>query len=785
VQFANTLVDGFLSDPTFTFNTTTKSVEAKLLDNIPYVSQFQTGGGGNGINNFFGTNPTANTNQIAIVDNGDAADTTHFAIPNGSILENLTSFGTFGTWFTNCNSFIGFDFFPNLPFIPGASRACDTIWANQNIANGQSTSAAAGLIVNTTTEFPGYDIGNPAGFTNGADTGWSGMLGVGINSVNWSQGINNTLTIGSYKNAAGDQNILEITGSGVGGCTAASDQCITPLGINVIQTNGIPFGTIATTSGFGDTNPTYTLSSGALNTFSQGSPGGAWVIDTSNPVATGTMVSSGGRYNTTGATDMFLLHNGSGMTPSLNMTLTSVNGSGVYTGTITGGAGNAWAGYPFNISGFTNAANNTAAAFTVIATASTATTLTFNLTTVPETHSGNALQLWPIICTGGGGTGMTGWGLFIPSGGSPGENPRVGSPGFGYTSVPSCQVTSAAGGSDLTTVSAFLTTTLQALNIAGATLTPTPNICILTTPMDRSAVDMVNQNSNITCTVQNGTMDTSTNGGVVWIASDATPEMCKIISAGSVDSGTHNQALTVSCHLPHIFGSMMFQGGSSGMICLDAQAAGDAATQPWPFCVPDYGANNSSQVIYGWLFGGTQINGSLPTLGAMRASFTAPNNGFHIWKGAQIISTTNQGTVPTLNINDVTFAPGDGFESPSNAAFGLTGITAALDQQSPVGPSGGPEVAILGHGPNWTTGYTALQVVNENRFGMYQGCDVNSAPATCTPPGTPGWALGPSMITLEGPYANGISLDAPLPQGVVIRVNDTGSANYAIFTDTS
>ena len=138
-------------------------------------------------------------------------------------------------------------------------------------------------------------------------------------------------------------------------------------------------------------------------------------------------------------------------------------------------------------------------------------------------------------------------------------------------------VTSAAGGSDLTTVSAFLLTPLHVLNIAGATLTPTPNICILTTPMDRSSVDLINQNYNIACTVQNGAMDTSTNGGVVQIAPLKPRLRCaKSSLPHAVDSGTHNQPLTVSCHLPHIFGSMMFQGGSSGGLYLTVQNTGTA-----------------------------------------------------------------------------------------------------------------------------------------------------------------------------------------------------------------
>ena len=408
VNFANSGVTAFQGDGTFTFNPTTKNVSAKLFDNVPYASQYQTGGGGNGITNYF---TAAGANQLLFVDNGDVGDTTAFGVPSGSIVVDFKLASKYPqwavdhllvAWFTNCNFLIEvLPCFPNLPFIPGASSGCDTFWANWNVANGNpsagtSSTQAAAAIFNTTTELPCYDIGNPPGLTNENDSGWCGASTVGINNVNWSQGISNALTISSAKYDAGDMNMLELAGEATmaGGATAASDQGITPLGINVSQVPNFPSGTVTSTSGFGDLNPVLNNTDQQKNFFA-GSPGSGWLIDngSANTVATGTMVSqggTGGRYVTTGATDMFLLHPGSGMTPSLNMTLTSVNGSGVYTGTITGGAGNAWAGYPFNISGFTNAANNTAGAFTVIATASTATTLTFALTTVPETHSGNA-----------------------------------------------------------------------------------------------------------------------------------------------------------------------------------------------------------------------------------------------------------------------------------------------------------------------------------------------------------------------------------------------------------
>jgi hypothetical protein len=76
------------------------------------------------------------------------------------------------------------------------------------------------------------------------------------------------------------------------------------------------------------------------------------------------------------------------------LTLSSVavgsGGTAVYTGTITGGGGNAFAGYQFVVAGFTNANNNG----TFFCTGSTATTLTLSNAFSPgETHAATATSV--------------------------------------------------------------------------------------------------------------------------------------------------------------------------------------------------------------------------------------------------------------------------------------------------------------------------------------------------------------------------------------------------------
>ena len=109
-----------------------------------------------------------------------------------------------------------------------------------------------------------------------------------------------------------------------------------------------------------------------------------------------THAGSAGNYGATGlqgdVKGVELFANGAGVnsawTPNVGpFTLTSVNGSGVYQGTITGGASNAYVGYNFNVTGFVNGANNVTGG---ICTASSATSITLTATTVVETHAGNA-----------------------------------------------------------------------------------------------------------------------------------------------------------------------------------------------------------------------------------------------------------------------------------------------------------------------------------------------------------------------------------------------------------
>lgn len=112
-----------------------------------------------------------------------------------------------------------------------------------------------------------------------------------------------------------------------------------------------------------------------------------------------------------GTNSAWATYSGTTATATGPLTLTSVNTSGVYQGTITGGASNAYVGYNFNITGFTNGGNNLTAA---TCTASSSTSLSFTATTISETHAGSATFQNPVqIGINSTGTRPNGDALYI------------------------------------------------------------------------------------------------------------------------------------------------------------------------------------------------------------------------------------------------------------------------------------------------------------------------------------------------------------------------------------
>jgi hypothetical protein len=92
------------------------------------------------------------------------------------------------------------------------------------------------------------------------------------------------------------------------------------------------------------------------------------------------------------------------------LVLSAAAAAGVYTGTITGGGSNAFAGLTFVVAGFVTTTNNG----TFVCTASTTTTLTLaNIASAAETHAGTATAttgtaIYTGTITGGGTNALAG-----------------------------------------------------------------------------------------------------------------------------------------------------------------------------------------------------------------------------------------------------------------------------------------------------------------------------------------------------------------------------------------
>lgn len=118
----------------------------------------------------------------------------------------------------------------------------------------------------------------------------------------------------------------------------------------------------------------------------------------------------------------------------LTSVATSIGSTAVYTGTITGGGSNAFAGFKFTVAGFTTGANNG----TFLCSASTTTTLTLNnASAVAETHAATATPTSAVPFTGATYliTNMPTTGYFINTRGSwvSGTNYAVGDIVFDVT----------------------------------------------------------------------------------------------------------------------------------------------------------------------------------------------------------------------------------------------------------------------------------------------------------------------------------------------------------------
>jgi hypothetical protein len=254
---------------------------------------------------------------------------------------------------------------------------------------------------------------------NGTPTSTQSVLnfqnGTGISISNPSGGnvqIASTIAFEVGGTPTGNTTLNLIAGGGVSITGSAANWTIANTGLHTLKVNGTNassqtslnfengLGIAVTDLGSGNIQISSTYTNTQLNVKeSPYNAQGAGSIDFTASIAAGSNVlsaidapfSSGDASKTicmlgagTNGTDLWTTISS---VPSDSFALTSVDGSGNYTGTITGGAGNAFVNYAFNITGFTNSNNNGV----YICTASTGTTLSFGNATTVESATANAL----------------------------------------------------------------------------------------------------------------------------------------------------------------------------------------------------------------------------------------------------------------------------------------------------------------------------------------------------------------------------------------------------------
>lgn len=671
-------------------NSSTHNLFQKQLNNQPYASQYATANN-TGINNALGVTG----NHLVIANDGTFTDVTSIGATSGSVIEDRqTTTGSWGTRWNNCANVIGAQFYPSFaPFGVWGQAPCDADINFQTTAIGHGGFGPSTKSINSYAEGYGYDVGAGGGGIAGGDSGWAGSNNLLVSTLSYSAGITNMFSFQGYCYKVGDCNGPEIAVFCDSGYTAGSDQGCTFLGMNSGENQTFLTTTVATTTGTGDTKPTWVALTGTQHF----SPGLA-AIDISHAIVSGTLNSASTQYVTTGIT----------------LSGVNTNGTGQTDGT------------------------------------------------------------YALICSGGGGTGFTGTAQI--TGGVGVLNPTILTSGHGYTSGTSCTVASLTG-----TPATYFGVGLTTLNVwatSGTTLVQSTS-GILQTYIAKSTVDNVNDIVPVTVSVQNGTF---ASGQVLWIASDSTPEMCLVTAAGAISGATQN--ISVSCHLPHGLFSLMFQGGTNGYVCFDADTA-----LGWPFCGFAYGAQDTTHLIYGYLAKGTQAGRTLPGIGFQKATLTAPNNGFHVYKGAQILYTDkfSFGRIPTLNVNDTAWTVGDTVIVP-HTAFSMAGLAINLQANTSQNGDGGAGVDIVFGGFNISKNFKPIHTGNGNPFGWYLGCDSTSTNSCLPVTGTQGWLNPIAIITVDGPFQSFAVLDGPpLPGGSVIGIHDTSSTpRYCLFcTDGS
>lgn len=204
-------------------------------------------------------------------------------------------------------------------------------------------------------------------------------------------------------------------------------------------------------------------------------------------------------------------------------------------------------------------------------------------------------------------------------------------------------------------------------------------------------------------------------GGTVCVAGSEYPEQAPITFAGTVTHGV--QSITISVRNPNPLAAI-FQGGICGQyISLDA----NVAFTGYRTAYYAFGSLTGSDLIYGNNIAGGLGKRRIPDeFGSEIASIAAPNNGFHLYPGAEVVMNTSLGANPALEPNHVNWVAGDVVENPHFQTVGGTGVIVDHTQNSPTNSYyGAGALALTSRGFGVSGPYKVIDVLNTLNSSSY------------------------------------------------------------------
>lgn len=237
--------------------------------------------------------------------------------------------------------------------------------------------------------------------------------------------------------------------------------------------------------------------------------------------------------------------------------------------------------------------------------------------------------------------------------------------------------------------------------------------------------------------------------GVACLAGSLYPEQVQITAAPRSVKG--RQTVTASVRNPNLLATL-FQGGICGQyISFDT----NLAVTGYRTSYYAFGSLTGTDLIYGNNIAGQLGIRRIPDEnGSETATVAAPNNGFHLYPGAEVVTNNTLAADPTLEANSVPWAPGDLVEDPHFQTVGGHGLAVDYQQNSPTNSAyGAGAVSVTLRGPGVSGNFNAFDVFNGNAAEIYRARG--------------GMLAAPPMMSIAGNFSDFLSSETgPQPSNI-------------------